>query len=237
MTGLAALLREGSLVGAHRPWPRAIATRAVWQAALSELSQGHLDLLGLWGDHDTVHMALRDPPIGDAAVLTMISSDYKYPSVGVAHPPAIRLERAIHDLFGLEPEGAADRRPWLDHGCWGVARPLGEGGASGESRRPYIFLPAEGENLHQIPVGPVHASVIEPGHFRFTAAGETVVRLEARLGYVHKGIERLMKGADLYRATMLAGRTSGDRTVAYQIAFARAAEAALGVSAPPRADW
>ena len=100
---------------------------------------------------------------------------------------------------------------------------------------PYRFLPAEGESLHQIPVGPVHAGIIEPGHFRFTANGETVVRLEERLGYVHKGIEGLMAGASLDRAAKLAGRTSGDSTVAYAFAFARAAEAAPGVAAPPRA--
>jgi Ni,Fe-hydrogenase III large subunit len=237
MTSLAELLYAGTLVEGHRPWPRAIATRAVWQTAASELSQGHLDLVGLWGDDNAVHMALRDPAIGDAAVLTMICSDRTYPSIGAVHPPAIRLERAIRDLFGLEPEGAPDLRPWLDHGRWGIAQPLGETRPGPLKPSPYTFLPTEGENLHQISVGPVHAGIIEPGHFRFTAAGETVVRLEERLGYAHKGIEQLMKGADLDRASMLAGRTSGDSTVAYQIAFARAAEAALALPVPPRADW
>jgi Ni,Fe-hydrogenase III large subunit len=145
------------------------------------------------------------------------------------HPPAIRLERAIRDLFGLEPEGAPDTRAWLDHGKWGVSRD--------HARAPYVFLPAEGESLHQIPVGPVHAGIIEPGHFRFTAGGETIVRLEERLGYVHKGIEKLMEGASLDRAAKLAGRTSGDSTVAYAVGFARAAEAALGIEIPPRAHW
>ena len=93
------------------------------------------------------------------------------------------------------------------------------------------------ESLHQIAVGPVHAGIIEPGHFRFTANGETVVRLEQRLGYVHKGIEALMVGADLGRGARLAGRTSGDSTVAYALAFAHAAEAALGITVPPRAAW
>ena len=97
--------------------------------------------------------------------------------------------------------------------------------------------PAEGESLHVIPVGPVHAGIIEPGYFRFTANGETVVRLEERLGYVHKGIESLMAGADLQRGCQLAGRTSGDSTVAYAYAFARAAEAALGLEVPPRAIY
>ena len=101
----------------------------------------------------------------------------------------------------------------------------------------YAFLPTEGEGLHEIPVGPMHAGIIEPGHFRFTANGETVVRLEERLGYVHKGVERLMAGAPLDHAAKLIGRVSGDSTVAYAYAFARAAEIALGVSAPARAVY
>ncbi len=102
---------------------------------------------------------------------------------------------------------------------------------------PYPFLPSEGEGLHQIPVGPVHAGIIEPGHFRFTANGEHVVRLEERLGYVHKGIESSMVGKSLDDAAKLAGRTSGDSTVAYAFAFAQAAEAALDIEAPPRAAY
>jgi Ni,Fe-hydrogenase III large subunit len=107
----------------------------------------------------------------------------------------------------------------------------------GGQRAPYTFLPTEGEGLHQIPVGPVHAGIIEPGHFRFTANGEHVVRLEQRLGYVHKVIESLMTGATLDNAAKLAARTSGDSTVAYSFASARAAEAALQLTAPPRAAY
>src|SRR5258707_4640019 len=125
MTSLADLLHTGALVEGHRPWPRAVATRTIWQNASSELSRGHLDLLGLWGDDDAVHMALRDPANGDAAILTMICTDRTYPSIGAVHPPAIRLERAISDLFGLEAGRAPDLRPWLDHGRWRVAQPLG----------------------------------------------------------------------------------------------------------------
>jgi Ni,Fe-hydrogenase III large subunit len=99
----------------------------------------------------------------------------------------------------------------------------------------YDFLKAEGAELHQIPVGPVHAGIIEPGHFRFTACGETIVRLEERLGYVHKGIEGLMRGASVERGAKLAARASGDSTVAYGIAFAQAVEAALSLEVPQRA--
>src|SRR5205085_8051063 len=133
--------------------------------------------------------------------------------------------------------GLPDRRPWLDHGRWPVQHPLAESSRPGAILPPYQFLQAEGPSLHQIPVGPVHAGIIEPGHFRFTASGETVVRLEERLGYVHKGNESLMRGATLDNAARLAGRVSGDSTVAYAIAFARAVEAALGVTISERALW
>ncbi len=135
------------------------------------------------------------------------------------------------------PGGAPDERPWLDHGRWGITHPLGAAEPSDAGAQPYAFLPVEGESLHQIPVGPVHAGIIEPGHFRFTANGETVVRLEERLGYVHKGIDALMRGADLTHAARLAGRISGDSTVADALAFARAVEAALGTATPPRGNY
>jgi Ni,Fe-hydrogenase III large subunit len=159
-----------------------------------------------------------------------------YPSVGARHAPAIRLERAIRSLFGLQANGSPDTRPWLDLGFWNIEHPLG-GATPASEAGPYAFLPTDGEGLHQIPVGPVHAGIIEPGHFRFTANGEHVVRLEQRLGYVHKGIESLMRGKTLEDAARLAGRTSGDSTVAYAYAFALAAEAALQAQAPPRAAY
>ena len=138
------------------------------------------------------------PSLADIRVITLECPDGEFASIAALHPPASRLERTIHDLYGLRALGAPDRRPWLDHGRWRSAarRPA----ASYHTDAAYPFLPVEGESLHQIPVGPVHAGIIEPGHFRFTASGETVVRLEQRLGYVHKGIESLMVGAPLDKA-------------------------------------
>ena len=228
----------GQRVEDHRPWPRMIVTPDTWRRAARELSAGRATLLGLWGDADPtplVHMALMDATGGDILVASLPCPDQKFPSVGALHPPAIRLERAIESLYGYQAIGATDRRPWLDLGFWGVEHPLGGQGAPPPARAPYDFLPVEGEALHEIPVGPVHAGIIEPGHFRFTASGETVVRLEQRLGYVHKGIESLMIGATIERAARLAARTSGDSTVAYGIAFAHAIEAALRIEPPPRA--
>ena len=181
-------------------------------------------------------MATLDEASGTIAVFTYTCKDGKYPSVGAQHPPALRLERAIRSLFGLDAIGSPDTRPWLDLGAWDVAQPLGAR-LPAQEQAPYAFLPVEGEGLHQIPVGPVHAGIIEPGHFRFTANGEHVVRLEQRLGYVHKGIESLMAGKSLGDAARLAARTSGDSTVAYSYAFALAAEAALQVTPPPRAAY
>jgi len=135
----------------------------------------------------------------------------------------------------VEPEASPDTRRWLDHGRWGVRQPLGRSESAGAGGDAYSFNAAEGPPLHQIPVGPVHAGIIEPGHFRFSCNGETVVRLEQRLGYVHKGIDGLMQGAPLEKAAKLAGRISGDSTVATSLAFAHAVEAALGIDPPPRA--
>jgi len=233
------LLRKGKPVEVHRPWPRAIVDDDTWRALSEGLAAGRWTLSGLWGDAGAVHMALLDEASGFVAVATRLCPDGRFPSVGALHPPAIRLERTIRDLFGLHPDGAPDPRPWLDHGQWGVAAPL-SASPSREGPRAatdYTFLPVEGENLHQIPVGPVHAGIIEPGHFRFTAGGETVVRLEQRLGYVHKGIEGLMAGATLARGAKLASHTSGDSAVACSLAFAHAVEAALGIAPPPRAVW
>jgi Ni,Fe-hydrogenase III large subunit len=231
------IIRNGREVADHRPWPRALINEDAWRLVGGRLAEGVWTLAGLWGDAQAVHMALLDDAAPAVAVVTLECPKGRFPSVGELHPPAIRLERAIHDLYGLEPEYAPDSRPWLDHDRWGLRHPLGARQQDAAMPSPYPFLPTEGESLHRIPVGPVHAGIIEPGHFRFTANGETVVRLEERLGYVHKGIESLMAGASMDRAARLAGHVSGDSTVAYAFAFARAVEAALDLEAPPRSVW
>jgi Ni,Fe-hydrogenase III large subunit len=221
----------------HRPWPRHAAGSDLWRSLAEQVAAGHWTLFGLWGDQDAVHMALLDEAASQVAVVTHACPAAHFPSVGRVHPPAIRLERAIRDLYGLEPMGLPDPRPWLDHGVWGLRHPLAACPAPASDPRAYPFLTAEGESLHQIAVGPVHAGVIEPGHFRFNADGEAIVRLEERFGYAHKGVEGLMRGASIERAALLAGRTSGDSTVAYAFAFARAVEAALEIDVPSRAIW
>lgn len=217
-----------------RPFPRFRVDEALWRRLAEGLGAGEWSLLALWGADRAVTMALADEGEESVFLATLDCPEGSFPSVGARHAPAIRPERAVRDLAGLVPRGAPDARPWLDHGRWEVRAPLGDA-SPGAGPSGYAFLAVEGEGLHQIPVGPVHAGIIEPGHFRFTANGETVVRLEARLGYVHKGVEALMAGAPVGRAARLAARLSGDATVAVSLAFARAVEAALGVGPPERA--
>jgi Ni,Fe-hydrogenase III large subunit len=217
------------------PMPRSVLSAGGWRRTGDALAAGRMPLLGLWASTGEVHMALGDREVG-VEIRSLPVRAGSFPAIGPYHPPAQRLERAVADLYGYAAEGARDARPWLDHGRWGVRHPLGAAVPAGPGA-PYPFLPVEGESLHRVLVGPVHAGVIEPGHFRFAVQGETVVRLEQRLGYAHKGIEGLMRGATLARGAALAGRVSGDSTVAYAWAFAQAAEAALGVEVPERASW
>jgi len=228
-------LAQGRQAGGARGQPRAVVDAAAWLQAGAHLAAGNGTLLSLWGEAQAAHLCiLADADIG---ILTLACPAARLPSIGSLHPPALRLERAMRDLHGLEAEAAADTRPWLDHGRWGLHHPLGPKRAAtpGAETKPYGFYGAEGPPMHQIPVGPVHAGIIEPGHFRFTANGETIVRLEQRLGYVHKGIDHLLTGATLEDGAKLVGRVSGDSTVAYALAFAHAVEAALELDAPPRA--
>jgi Ni,Fe-hydrogenase III large subunit len=233
---LKALFADSSPDRAHHGWPRVAVDADSWRAIGEALREGKLDLLGLWGDVGAVQCALYEPATREIMSASLDARAGRVPSLARFHAPASRLERTASDLFGIEFTGLPDRRPWLDHGRWPLQYPLAESPRLG-ALPPYQFLEAEGPSLHQIPVGPVHAGIIEPGHFRFTASGETVVRLEERLGYTHKGIEKLLAGKSIDEAARLAARVSGDSTVAYSWVFARAVEAALEFTPPPRALW
>jgi Ni,Fe-hydrogenase III large subunit len=158
-------------------------------------------------------------------------------------PGADRLERHLHDLSGVVFTGHPDGRRWTRHQAWPEdAFPLrvdypAAGHAPGRTRADagYPFAAIAGSGVCEIPVGPVHAGIIEPGHFRFQVAGEDVLRLEERLGYVHKGIEKSAVGRDPAALARLAGRVSGDSTVAHAWAACQAMERAAACPVPPRA--
>jgi Ni,Fe-hydrogenase III large subunit/Ni,Fe-hydrogenase III component G len=161
------------------------------------------------------------------------------PDLSQIFPSAARLQRATNDLVGLRTLGGDDR-PWLRHAAWPVdvfplrAGPVDQSLMSAPAE-PYRFVRVEGDGVHEIAVGPVHAGVIEPGHFRFSVVGEKVLRLEERLGYAHKGIEKRFEGMPLVDGTRLAARVSGDSAAAFAWAYAMAAEALTDTRVPPRA--
>jgi Ni,Fe-hydrogenase III large subunit len=150
------------------------------------------------------------------------------------------MQRAAYDLVGIHADENPDHRKWLRHGAWpGGVFPLRKD-FDAAARFPggpdqYPFVKVEGEGVHEIPVGPVHAGTIEPGHFRFSIVGEKILRLEQRLGYKHKGIEKRFEAMTLEEGARLAGRVSGDSTVAFAWAYAMAVEGASGTELPPRA--
>jgi Ni,Fe-hydrogenase III large subunit len=152
------------------------------------------------------------------------------------------MERAIHDLFGLRPQGLGDTRSWLRHGAWGAEHfPLRKDFEASSvppaQADDYPYVRVRGEGVHEIPVGPVHAGIIEPGHFRFQVVGEKILRLEERLGYTHKGIEKRLEGMDFDAGARLAGRVSGDSTVAHAWAYAMAVESLTDTLIPEGAYW
>ncbi|KWF80958.1 hydrogenase [Burkholderia diffusa] len=167
-------------------------------------------------------------------------ADGDYPDLAGVFPAATRMQRAIFDLTGLRERDARDMRPWLNHGNWpGDYFPL-QKRATGTERfesneADYPFVQVAGDGVHEIAVGPIHAGIIEPGHFRFSVVGEKVLRLEERLGYVHRGIERLFERTAASKGHRVAGRVAGDSTVAFSWAYCMALEQACGTAVPVRA--
>ncbi len=167
------------------------------------------------------------------------------PSQAPHYWAADRPERHIRDLLGIRFLGHPDPRRWTRHRAWDdqtfpLRKSVPVAGGPVPETAPdsdYPFLRAQGASVYEIPVGPVHAGIIEPGHFRFQAIGETVLHVEERLGYVHKGIEKIAEGRNPVGLVRLAGRVSGDTTVGHAWAASMAMERAAGVEIPPRAAY
>jgi Ni,Fe-hydrogenase III large subunit/Ni,Fe-hydrogenase III component G len=178
-----------------------------------------------------------------ATVLVSVpAGDPRFPSLATRSFAASRFEREIHDLFGLVPTGHPDLRRLALHQFWPADHhPLRRDAVARadvvDDGRPFPFRRVEGEGLLEITVGPVHAGVIEPGHFRFSVEGETIVSLETRLGFVHKGVEKLFETLPFERTPALAERVSGDESVAHALAYCEALEALADATVPPRAAW
>ena len=155
--------------------------------------------------------------------------------------PASRFERELFDLYGIEPVGHPQRRPLIRHAHWPEGyHPMAAGAGPAPTLHPdeggYPFIAVEGPGVYEIPVGPVHAGLIEPGHFRFSVVGETILKMKARLWFTHKGIERLVEGKTVGEVMRIAERVSGDSAVAHGLAFVRALEDALDIAVAPEVE-
>jgi Ni,Fe-hydrogenase III large subunit/Ni,Fe-hydrogenase III component G len=155
------------------------------------------------------------------------------PSIANLSFPAGRFEREMHDLFGVIPEGHPQPRRLVRHHHWPrgwypMRHDAGAPPAFGDPEGPFPFLAVEGPGVFEIPVGPVHAGMIEPGHFRFSVVGESILDLKARLWFVHRGIEKLFEGRTPQAATQIAERISGDTSLGHALAYAQAVEDATG---------
>jgi Ni,Fe-hydrogenase III large subunit/Ni,Fe-hydrogenase III component G len=167
----------------------------------------------------------------------------KFPSLAKSIHQAGGYEQEIHSFFGLVPEGHPDLRRVNLHddfpdGVFPLRKDFdGTSHPTGRTGTPYTFRMVEGEGIYEIPVGPVHAGIIEPGHFRFSVLGEEILAFEAKLGYVHKGVEKLFESKKIDDQVRLAERVSGDSSVAHALAFLQGAESLAGMGVPLRAQY
>ena len=245
---LARLGLAAAEIPAAIPARRVPVTSGELLAACRLASEQGATLAALWTSDDrdlargfTLRVALHDDDGLTILESSMPDSAATYPDLANIFPAANRMQRAAFDLMGVAAE-SDDHRPWLWLAGWPIDQfPLRRDFVASPKWDPgeetYAFVKVEGDGVHEIPVGPVHAGIIEPGHFRFQVVGEKVLRLEERLGYVHKGIEKRFESMPIDDAYRLAGRVSGDSTVAYAWAYAQAIEAIADIAVPSRALW
>jgi Ni,Fe-hydrogenase III large subunit/Ni,Fe-hydrogenase III component G len=245
---MTAEFKEGAIrVPSNLPCSRKRVGAVEWREIAKTVRSVGGRLFALWGSDDRDRdgtfrvYAVYLQSGGVAIVEHGMESGSKptYPSLREYFPSALRMERAIFDLLGIKSM-EPDHRGWLRHGGWPedafpLRRDFDRNSQFAVVSRPYSFVQVEGDGVHEIAVGPVHAGTIEPGHFRFSVVGEKVLRLEERLGYKHKGIEKLFETMVQKEGHRLAARISGDSAVAYSWAYCAALEAVIGTICPPRA--
>lgn len=176
-------------------------------------------------------------------VFIMVSTSQNgssFPSIALRVPAATLYEREIKDMFGLIPIGNPDTRPLILHEHWPdsifpLRKEFELKTKAERQEKEYPFLRVQGEGVCEIPVGPVHAGIIEPGHFRFSILGENIINLETRLFYTHKGVEKLAESMKLDEVLLLSERIAGDESVANSSAYCQAIEKISKVEIPKRA--
>lgn len=174
--------------------------------------------------------------------MELADNDRRFPSITPHVHAAKWYEREIRDMFGFIPEGHPDLRRLVRHEHWPKGtHPLRKDfpwdRVLGRQRGQHHFRRIEGEGVFEVPVGPIHAGIIESGHFRFSVAGEPVLQLELRHFWKHRGVEKLFEEQMLTEAVPLAERVSGDTTVGHSLAYCQAVETLLDLQVPRRARY
>jgi Ni,Fe-hydrogenase III large subunit len=210
-----------------------------WEALAADPQQ---DFIGLWADAATAYALFADAATGRPRLRQAAIDQGRYPALSPHRPAARLFEAAVHDLWGHTAEGAEDSPALLQHGQWGQRHPLAARPTPmGRSADPPVLdPPGSGDDAagdrYQLGQGPAAGGFTPPAHLRLTARGETVTRLQTRLGYGHRGALSLLRGKSPRAAAPTIARLAGDSTVAHSIAFARAAEQLSGTTPPPRAQ-
>ena len=172
--------------------------------------------------------------------VTLPADDPRLPSLASLSFPASRFEREMHDLYGIVPINHPLPRRLVRHAHWPAGwYPMRHNAGPPPpftDTESYPFLEVKGDGVYEIPVGPVHAGIIEPGHFRFSVVGESILKLKARLWFTHRGVEKLFEGRGTTDGIQLAERISGDTTAAHALAHSLAVEDALGIIMPEPAQ-
>lgn len=185
-----------------------------------------------------VHVFLGSAGERIELVVRVPREDAWLPTLAGLSYQAGRFERATRDLFGIVPRDHPQPYRLMRHGHWPTGyypmlRDADPTPTFGHDE-PFPFIEVSGKGVYEIPVGPVHAGMIEPGHFRFSVVGETIVRMYQRLFFVHRGVEKLFQGRTVADGIALAERISGDTAVGHSLAYAMAVEDALGIVVPER---
>jgi Ni,Fe-hydrogenase III large subunit len=212
------------------------------ESALKILRGPNTRLVSIFGSEDDGCIGSRLGDAGGLRVHYIMDANREYrimsarvdgamPSATRIAPSAAWYEREMHDKYGIEIEGHPDLRPLIFHES---GHPRTGDGQAAISSGEYRFLQVKGDGVCVVPVGPVHAGIIEPGHFRFSVVGDTVLHLELRHFFTHKGTEKLFEGVPVLSGPMPAESVSGDNCFAHAVAYCQAVENAFGISVPPR---
>ncbi|PYI64615.1 formate hydrogenase [Arthrobacter livingstonensis] len=239
-------MTNGSFTPRNHPEVRALDRSRLRDEAAVLLGEGYrLALVACHEDKDQLRIVYAFTA-GNARrpvelVVPVPRGDSWVPSVAALSYPAGNFEREMRDLYGVRPDGHPQPFRLVRHGHWPRGwYPMLHSAEPRPALNPDIesfpFVEVEGPGVYEIAVGPIHAGIIEPGHFRFSVVGETILRMEARQWYMHRGVEKLFQGRRAQEGIELAEQISGDTAVGHTLAFLMAVESAAGieVSAPDR---